>query len=91
MTNHEEWDEFLDNLLSNAVNEYQGTEECEHLRKKLTSLSAQMLKDYPEEENPLIYKHVSKLIQNEERKNEFVYLQGVKDCVFLLKKLGILA
>jgi len=91
MTNHEEWDEFIDNLFSNAISEYKKTENHERSREKLRELAAQLFKEYPEEQYPLLYKHAAQLVLTEEHQNKALYLQGYKDCVFLLKKLGVLA
>ena len=91
MSKHEEWSEFLGNLFDNASKRYQTTKEYEYLKEKREQLDAQLFEAYPEDENPFLYNFAFEVVLDEERKTEFVYRQGFKDCVFLLKELGVLA
>ena len=91
MSNHEEWNEFLGNLFDKALKHYQTTKEYEYLKEKREQLNAQLLDAYPEDKNPFLYNFAFETGLDEERKTEFIYRQGLKDCVFLLKELGVLA
>ena len=91
MSKHKEWDEFLESLFCEAFEEYQDTKKYEISREKLNPLNVRLVKEYPEEKNALVYEYIFENGLHAEHKNEFLYLQGLKDCVFLLKKLGIIA
>ena len=91
MTRQKEWNEFLENLFNNAINECQDTEEYRLSKEKQKLLSDRLFEEYPQEKNPLVYEHAFEIVLIEEHKNEFIYRQGLKDCVFLLKQLGVLA
>ncbi len=43
ISNHEEWNEFLDNLLFNTVQEYKKTKEYEYLQKQYDEIVADSL------------------------------------------------
>ena len=91
MNSNNEWNEFLESLINDALKEYQNTREFEFLKEKQEQINARLLEAYPEKTNPLIYELAFETGLDEERKNEFVYRQGMKDCIFLLKELGVLA
>jgi hypothetical protein len=91
MSNHEEWSEFLGHLFNNALKDYRTTKEHEFLEEKREQLDAQVFEAYPEDKNPLLYSFAFETGPGAERKTEYIYRQGLKDCVFLLKELGILA
>ena len=91
MNNHNELNAFLENLFNNALEKYQHTNEFNFLNEKREQLDERMLKAYPEKDNPLVYEFAFELGLDVERQSEYVYRQGLKDCVFLLKELGVLA
>jgi len=78
MTKLKEWNEFLENLLSNAANEYLDTKENKLSKQKLALLDAQMSKEYPEEKHPLVYEHVFEIVVNEERKTNLFISRALK-------------
>ncbi len=91
MSNHEELNEFWGNLFNNALKDYETTKEYEYLKEKQEQLDTQIFEAYPEDKNPLLYNFAFEIGLDAERKTEFIYRQGLKDCVFLLKELGVLA
>jgi len=90
MSNHEEWNEFMENLFGNALKDYQDTNEYKFLREKREQLDNQIIEKYPDDKQAFYEKFAFEMALDEERKTEFVYRKGLKDCVFILKELGIL-
>ena len=91
MNNQKELDSFLENLFNNALEKYHDSKEHGFSKEKREQLDERMFKAYPEKDYPLVYEFAFELGLDMERKNEYIYRQGLKDCVFLLKELGILA
>jgi len=91
MNKHEELNEFLARLFDNALNGYRATNEYEFLKEKREQLDERMFAAYPADENPLVYDFAFEAGLDAERKTEFIYRQGLKDCVLLLKEFGVLA
>jgi len=90
MSNREEWNEFLGNLFDNALKAYQTTKEYEFLKEKQEQLDKRMFEVYPEDTHPLVCDFAFEIGLDTERKAEYLYRQGMKDCVFLLNELGVL-
>lgn len=76
MINHKEWNEFLGNLLSNALQKYKETDEYEYLQLNQKEMIEDCFFD---------------IGVAAERETEMFYKQGMKDCVWLLKTLGVIA
>ncbi len=91
MTNHEEWNEFLDNLLSNAVGKYQESTEYEYIKKQQEDIDMLFRDNLTVDQKELVEECMFEIGLIAERETEVVYKQGLKDCVWLLKLLGVLA
>jgi len=91
MNNHQEWTEFLGNMFNNVLKEYQATKEYEFLKEKQEQLDARICEAYPDDKHPLVYDLAFEVGLDAERKAESLYRQGMSDCIFLLKELGVLA
>lgn len=91
MTNKQEWNDFLENLFTNAVTQYEGTKECEYLKEKQQQLNARIDEKQLDGSREFLENCIFEMGLDDERKSEFVYRQGMKDCVWLLKNLGVLS
>jgi len=91
MDKRQEWNGFMENMFNNALKECQTTKEYEFLKEKQEQLDARMSEAYPDDKHPLVYDFAFEIGLDAERKTEILYRQGIKDCVFLLKELGVLA
>ena len=90
MTNQEEWNEFLGNLFNNAILEYQDSNEFKFLREKQEQLDKRISEKYPESKEEFYDNFAFEMGLDAERKTEFLYRKGLKDCIFILKNLGVL-
>lgn len=88
MTNTEKWSEFLSSLFSGAICAYRKTTEYLYIKKQEEEIS-HILRDNLTQE--LVEDCLLELGAAAEREKETAYRQGIADCVWMLKKLGVLA
>jgi len=91
MNNKQEWNEFLDNLLSNAVAEYKNSEEYKHIKQRLEHINEMLTTNLTADEKEFIEEILFELGLMAERETEIAYHQGIKDGVWMLKNLGLVA
>ena len=66
---------------------------CNDYNKELIALSYKfdnILKELPDEKADIINCYINKTYAAAERDCKFLYIKGAKDCVSLLKELGVL-
>ncbi len=90
MKNHEEWNEFLDNLLSSAITEHKNSREYEHQQKRMEQIDEMLTTNLTEDQKFFIDEILFELLLIAERETEVVYRQGLRDGVWMLKNLGVL-
>ncbi len=91
MTNQQEWNEFLENLLQNAIANHNNSKEGKCLKQRSEQLDEFLSTNVASCEKPFIDDILFEFGLISERTTEVVYKQGLKDCIFLLKNLGVLA
>jgi hypothetical protein len=91
MSNDEEWDEFVNNLLSNAMQEYRKTKEYEYLQKQNDEIELLFRDNLTANQREMVEECLLDIYIAAENETEIFYKQGIKDCVWLLKNLGVLA
>ena len=91
MTNHEEWNEFLDNMLSNTIGKYKESTEYEYIKKQQEEIDMIFRDNLTVDQKELVEECMFEIGLVADRETEVVYKQGLKDCVWLLKLLGVLA
>ncbi|MDR1630494.1 MAG: hypothetical protein LBS36_09845 [Oscillospiraceae bacterium] len=91
MNNQQEWNEFLNNLLSNAIAEYKTSEEYKHIKQRLEHIDEMLTTNLTADEKAFVEEILFELGLMAERETEIAYRQGVKDGVWLLKNLGLVA
>ena len=89
MTNQEEWNEFLENLFSNALESYRDSKEYKYLKEKQEQMNMRALGKSYNDVQAFLEEYTFEMGLDDERKTEFVYRQGIKDCVWILKNLGL--
>ena len=90
MSNQEEWNLFLESLFTNAFESYGKTKESEYLKEKQEQLDVR-LEQHENAGKQFLEEYLFQMGLDAERKTEFVYRQGIKDGIWLLKNLGVLA
>lgn len=91
MTKNEEWNEFQGTLLNHALNEHKKTKEYEHLTQRREHILEMIDSDIAPSVKPAMEEMLYELALYAERETELGYKQGMKDCIFILKNLGVLA
>jgi len=91
MTNTEEWNEFLENLHSNAIVIYKKTPEYRRQKQRQEQIDDMLSNELTRDQKHFVEEILLELGIANEREAEIVYRQGLKDSVWLLKNLGVLA
>ena len=92
MTNMEEWDKFLENLHSNAISAHKNSKEYEYQKQRQEQQIDEFLStNLSGDQKYLVDELLLELGLAHEREAEIIYRQGMKDSVWLLKNLGVLA
>lgn len=91
MTNQEEWNEFINNLVTNAIADSKNAKECECWKTRQEQIDEFLTANLTVEHKAFMEEILFETSLNAERNTESVYRQGLKDCVWLLKCLGVLA
>lgn len=91
MTRNEEWNEFLGNLLSCALRNLQATKEYEYRRKQQEHIDEMLTTNLTRDQKDMIDEVLFELGLAQAHETELIYRQGLKDCVWLLKNMGLLA
>lgn len=91
MSNYEEWIEFLNNFFGNALKEFQKTYKYEALSEKQDELDKFLSSSITAEQKRQVEEYLFDISLAEENKQLIFYKQGMRDCVFILKQLGVLA
>ena len=91
MSNHEEWNEFLDRLLSNAIAEHKESREYEYQKQRQEQIDELLSDNLDADQKILVEEILFELGLISERETEAIYRRGLKDCVFMLKQLEVLS
>ena len=91
MTNNAEWNEFLDNLLSDAIREHEASKESEYLRQRKATIDEMLTTNLNADEKLFVDEILFELGLAAERETEIGYRRGLRDCVWILKNLGVIA
>lgn len=91
MNKDEEWYEFLDNLLSCALKNLQTTKEYEYRRKRQEHIDEMLTTNLTNDQKDMIDEVLFELGVAQAHETELIYRQGLKDCIWLLNNLGLLA
>lgn len=91
MSKNEEWNEFINNLLTNALEEYKEMMEYEYIKKQQEEIDLVFRDNLKADQKEHVEECIFDVGLVADRELEVVYRQGLKDCVWLLKNLGVLA
>jgi hypothetical protein len=91
MEKYEEWNEFLNNLHSKASKTYKETTEYEYVKKRQDEMERAIRDNLMTDQKELVEECVFEIGIMNDRESEILYRQGMEDCVWILKKLGVLA
>lgn len=91
MNRNDEWSEFLNNLASCAEKDFQATREYALQKQRKEQLDEMLTTNLVSEQKDMVDEVLFELGLAAERESELLYRQGLKDCVWLLRNLGVLA
>lgn len=91
MNRTEEWTMFLENLMACATDDYRVTPAYEIRKQHQEQLDSFLAENLTTNQKKTIEEILVEIGMAEEGKIEAIYRQGLKDCAWLLKNLGVLA
>lgn len=91
MNDNEEWQELLNYLISNAIEMYKSSKEYEGIKKQYNEMDSLLRDKFTVNQKGLIEECIYEIGLAAEHESEVVYQQGMKDCVWLLKNLGVIS
>ena len=91
MIHKEEFDFFMDELLARAVGEFETTEESRLLQKRLEQMDCDCETMLMEDQHGFAIECFESIMEVNGRQEIYVYRKAFKDCVHVLKSLGVLA
>lgn len=90
MTRKEMWDEYLESMEGIADKEFRNSSEYACQQEKWEVLDQWMESLYPEEKKKFFENCAFEQRLDTERKQAYFYRQGMRDCIGILKNLGVL-
>ena len=91
MTRPEEWDEFLLRLRLRHWEEFKKTREYEDRKQREEELERLLADNLSEAEKRMVDDVLWEQGMMAEREGADLYVQGMRDCVWMLKTIGVLA
>lgn len=90
MTNQEVWNEFLDNLVSNAIEDRRNSKEYEHQKQRREQIDEFLSTNLTADQKASVKEILYEFELAAERNTEVIFRQGLIDCVWMLKNLGVI-
>lgn len=87
----EEFALFIDELSSRAVEEFKLSDEYELLKEKLDAMERDCNTMFSKEEKDFAVECFELILEVDSKEEQYVYRKGLRDCVTILKNLGVLA
>lgn len=91
MKSMEEWNRCLDLLLSGALQDLHTTQEYEYRKNRREYIDKMLDADLTRDQKTTVDEVLLELESDAERQTQQMYRQGFRDCVLMLKNLGVLA
>ena len=91
MSVNKEFALFIDELLNRAVEEFKSSDEYDLLREKLNVMERDCDTMLSKEDKDFATECFELILEVDAKEEQYVYRKGLRDCVFILKDLGVLA
>lgn len=91
MNRCEEWKFFIEQLQESALKEYHSTREYELRKMRQEYLDDMMSNELSSDQRTFIEEILYEIISFHDREADLLYQQGLKDSVWILRALGVLA
>ncbi len=84
------YEKYYDELFEKALEAYKATSESKELDKKCQRAEEKLKEKLSEEDYSLAIKETDVFVMKAEAEGRFLYKQGFKDCISVLKNFGII-
>ena len=86
----EVWNEFIGNLIQANFKEHQKTKEYQYIKNREDHIDEMLTTNLTEDEKVMVDEVLFELGTAKEHEANGMYAQGMKDCVMVLKELGVI-
>lgn len=90
MTKLDIWNDFLEQLIENHFNEHKKTKEYEYHHNRLLHIDEMLGTNLTRDEKEMVDEVLFEIGTEKEHYAVGLYHQGLKDCVVILKEMGVL-
>lgn len=90
MTNRDIFDSIFEQMLAEAIKEFKSTEQSKLLQEKLDRMNRDCVTMFTEDERSFAADCFALIFESASQEEIYIYRKGLRDCVWLLKILGIL-
>lgn len=91
MKNREVFDFFMEQLLENAVLEFKGTPQYELLQEKMEQMNRDCESMLRPDERDFVTECFERILEVDAQEETYVFCKAFRDCVSVLKWIGVLA
>ena len=91
MTTKEQFDFFINDMLDNAVSDFKHTKQYALLKEKLDKMDSDCEGIFDADELGYAEECFGLLLDAADQQEAYVYRKGWRDCITILKELGVLA
>ena len=85
----EVWNKFIGSLIEANFKEHQKTKEYEYLKNREEHIDEMLTTNLTTDEKVMVDEVLSELGMARDHESKKLYEQGIKDCVMILKELGV--
>jgi len=91
MSVNKEFELFVDELLSRAVEEFKSTEQYNLLKERLETMESDCDTMLSKAEKEFALECFELILDVDSQEERYVYRKGLQDCVLILRNMGVLA
>ncbi len=90
MKKTKEWNEFIYQLVEANIKDFQDTKEYEYFHNRELHLDEMLNTNLTKDEKEMVEEVMFELGVAQDHRENKLYEQGMKDCVMILKELGVI-
>ncbi len=91
MNKSKEWNEFFSNLLTCSLTNFKATKEYKYQKLRQDQIDEMLANKLTKDQKVLVEEALFELGLHSDEQAAMLYQHGFKDCIWVLKQLGVLA
>lgn len=90
MSRKDEWNEFIRSMVIKSYDDYHKTQEYEYIQRYQDEIDSALKTLLTPSEKSAVDEYIFELQLITEREGDMLYIQGMRDAMFILNQLGVL-